>query len=53
MGGGGEEHDMNYTAGGGKGGSGDGGRDGSRHALSRLKHYYYEIDGAWGGGGGA
>ena len=29
---------MNYTAGGGKGGSGDGGRDGSRHALGRLKH---------------
>ena len=27
-----------------------GGRDGSRHALGRLKHYYYEIDGAWGGG---
>ena len=46
----GEEHEMNYTAGGGKGGSGHGGRDGSRHALGRLKHYYYEIDGAWGGG---
>ena len=29
---------MNYTAGGGKGGSGDRGRDGSRHALGRLKY---------------
>ena len=45
--GGGEEHEMNYTAGGGKGGSGDGGRDGSRHALGMLKYY----DRAWGGGG--
>ena len=24
--------------------------DGSRHALGMLKYYYYEIDGAWGGG---
>ena len=40
---------MNYTAG-GKGGSGDGGRDGSRHVLGMLKYYYYEIDRAWGGG---
>ena len=23
---------------------------GSRHALGMLKYYYYEIDGAWGGG---
>ena len=45
--GGGEKHEMNYTAGGGRG------RDGSRHALGMLKYYYYEIDGAWGGGGGA
>ena len=43
--GGGEEHET------GKGGRGDGGRDGSRHALGMLKYYYYEIDGAWGGRG--
>ena len=43
--GGGEEHEI------GKGGRGDGGRDGSRHALGMLKYYYYEIDGAWGGRG--
>ena len=30
-GGGGEEHEMNYTAGGGKGGSGDGGTDLGMH----------------------
>ena len=23
---------------------------GTRHALGMLKYYYYEIDGAWGGG---
>ena len=32
----------------GKGGKGDGGRNGSRHALGMLKYYYYEIDGAHG-----
>ena len=31
----------------GKGGKGDGGRNGSRHALGMPKYYYYEIDGAW------